>query len=167
MKFVNPLSVARMPNHPEIMTKTLTQTADADSKKMRANDGSGADVISPMSGLPNDQKSAWKIRTRNIAMILSSSKLDNRAACGVWRVAGEVTSEYLYGECVCRGAVDSQLFVTPIMPVINPTSDIISRMVAITRLIIHMERTLKWPRTLSTKYVTPNHHMTAPMAIQK
>ena len=93
MKFVNPLSVARMPNHPEIMTKTLTQTADADSKKMRANDGSGADVISLMSGLPNDQKSAWKIRTRNIAMILSSSKLDNRAACGVWGGAGEVTSE--------------------------------------------------------------------------
>lgn len=93
MKFVNPLSVARIPNHPEIMTNTLTQTADADSKNMRANDESGDDVISSMLGLPNDQKSAWKIRTRNIAMILSISKLDNRAARGVWRGAEEVTSE--------------------------------------------------------------------------
>ena len=46
IKLQNPLTLGLIPNHPEINTKTLTQTIDSDSKKNRKNALAGVDMTS-------------------------------------------------------------------------------------------------------------------------
>lgn len=70
---------AFIPNHPEMRTKTLTQTMDRDSIKKRVHEATGAICSSDCVGVPSDKKSACTVSTRNIATMRSNSMLDSRS----------------------------------------------------------------------------------------
>jgi hypothetical protein len=63
-------------NHPDINIKIFTHIIENDSIIILAELDIGNDSISVAVGAPNDQKSAWTTKTRNMATILNSSMFD-------------------------------------------------------------------------------------------
>ena len=55
----------------------------------------------------------------------------------------------------------------PVMAVTMPTTANIMMMPPVILLMSHIERRLKWLRTLSTKYVTIHHHISAPAKMNR
>ena len=77
MKLHKPLNDGLIPNHPDMSTKTFTQTILMDSKSRRNEASKGLCCISLMLGVPNEKKSACTNNTRNIANIRNNSMFDS------------------------------------------------------------------------------------------
>ena len=78
MKFRKPFFDGFIPNHPEIRTKTLTQTIEMNSKIVLVKASRGLHWKSDRVGIPIEKKDAWTISTKNIDNIRNNSKLDWR-----------------------------------------------------------------------------------------
>lgn len=93
MKLQNPFIVGLIPNHPEIRMNTFTQTIERNSINVRVAALRGAMLKSAKLGCPNVWKSACTTRTRNIAVILSNSKLDCRGPVVIDEMASFIYRE--------------------------------------------------------------------------
>ena len=76
MKLHKPLNDGLIPNHPDMSTKTFTQTILMDSKNRRNEASNGLCCISLMLGASNEKKSACTNNTRNIANMRNNSMFD-------------------------------------------------------------------------------------------